>query len=186
MRTRFWLVLAALFIPVVPAHADDHSADMFAGFLAASGSTLWGFHQVTAIPFPLGKSDHKPWSAVSDLSAQVGSHDGVSMTRVTYLFGPRLTLSDKVLTGLPEAHFVHLQALVGGVRTNDAGNGGHDGAWGVGAAWEYAPAGGVNRGRSVNQRQLAFRVQADYVVVGGDPENFLRVSAGVTLRIVGD
>ncbi len=185
MRTRPWLVLAALFIQVASAHADDHSAEFFGAAAYADGSHLWGFTVASAFtPYPRHYAGPKLLSVVMDTSAHFGSHEGATFRRTTYLFGPRVTFSQAP----SNPHKVHAQVLFGGVHTNDAGLGSDDLAVAFGGAYEWLPGGlfSNSRGSRVEAYRWAVRGQVDYVTVGGDRENFLRVSGGLVYRITKD
>lgn len=180
MRIRPWFVVAALLIPAGAAQADDHSADLFGAGSYSNGSKLWGFHESYALT-PARDVKDKWFSVLADLSLHFGSHDANSATRVTYLVGPRVTLSKRFL---PDPHKVHVHLLAGGVHTNAGGVASKDFALAFGGAWEALPGNfpGNRNARTVEERKWGLRTQIDYVITGGDSDNFPRVSGGIVYR----
>lgn len=172
MRIPRWLVLVAVLVPGT-AQADDHRADLYAGFGYANASHLWGLHESYAWTLKDREPLANDISILGDVSLHFGSHAGNTVTRVTYLVGPRWTIPIKGR----DQHKLLAHAMVGGVHSNPEADK-KDWALAFGGGWEYIlhpPADNSSEG-------LGVRFQVDYVVRVGDNENFPRVSGGLIYR----
>jgi hypothetical protein len=175
MRIPRWLVLVAVLVPAT-AQADDHRADLYAGFGYANASHLWGLHEGYAWTVrERGLLRENDLSILGDLSLHFGSHEGNTTTRVTYLVGPRWTIPMK-----EPHHKLLAHALVGGVHSNQGVPDKNDFALAFGGGWEYI----LRPAPSATESSEGFgvRFQADYVIRVGDNENFPRVSGGLIYR----
>jgi hypothetical protein len=173
MRIPRWLVLVAVLVPAT-AQADDHRADLYAGFGYANASHLWGLHEAYAWTLKDSGGLANDISILGDVSLHFGSHGGNTVTRVTYLVGPRWTIPT------PEPHHKLLaHALIGGVHSNPEADT-KDWAVAFGGGWEYILRPATSPKES--SEGLGVRFQVDYVIRVGDNENFPRVSGGLIYR----
>ena len=165
---RSWLLLGILLIPTA-VRADDHRADIYAGFAGGGGaSKLFGFSEAVAVAIPKFK---KVSFVPSDVSVEFGSHGDQGVTQVAYLVGARLTIAKPRLRSKVSFH-----ALGGNVYTNDGTPDKNNGAFALGAGWEWIPT------PTKPSKGLGFRVQADYIWRTGVRDDFPRFSVGAIYR----
>jgi len=169
MRFRpLWLALVLVALPS-SVFADDHRAGVFFGASFASSSSLLGVHG--ALVYTPSVDQPRFGIVVADVSVHSGSEGDDDITRKSFMSGARVAFPLTTTSG--GRHVPALQVLVGAV-----GSGTDDGtvaAGAISAQWDFIP-----RPHS-DAPDWAFRVQADYVLVG-DLDNYARVSAGVVYR----
>jgi hypothetical protein len=167
MRLRHgWLALAFALVPIA-AHAHGHTADVFAAFRYADGSSLRGGRATYAYVIPRSEPDAvRFWSLVGDVGFLFGEHDGVDVGQVALSGGIRATYARSTTA----AHLPFAQLLLGGLHTQDGLLNPTDFALDIGLGYEWAPV----------ARPVSVRIQFDYVRSGG--QNFPGFSVGIVHR----
>ena len=96
-------VLAVLLTPAL-AMADRHKAGFGGGGTRAGGSELWGVtisgdvvvYDGPTSTTPDGKVEHNVWTVAiaGEVTQVAGEHEGATLSRTTFLVGPRLTRNE--------------------------------------------------------------------------------------------
>jgi hypothetical protein len=167
MRLRHgWLALMFALVPIA-AHAHGHTADVYAAFRYADGSSLRGGRATYAFVIPRADADAvRFWSLVGDLGFLFGEHDGLDVGQVSLGGGVRATYARSTTA----EHLPFAQLLLGSLHSQDGLFNPTDFALDLAFGYEWAPV----------QKPVAFRIQFDYVRSGG--QNFPGLSVGIVHR----
>jgi hypothetical protein len=168
-------LFALLFGIHAVAQDDQPSAELFGGYPYLHSSFLGAGFNSHGGSASLAINPNSWLGIVSDFGGYHGSNQGVDLTTVTYLFGPRLSYRSKA----PITPFV--QALFGGVHESV----GLSGASGSSNAFAMSVGGGLDL---CADSHWSWRiVQAEYLLTTlnagrDDRQNRARISTGVVYR----
>lgn len=171
MRKLIWAALA-LFVAVVPSHAQTSVADVSAGYsyFRMGGS---GGLNMNGVSGSAGINANNWLGVVGDLGYYHGSPAGVGFNTVTYAVGPRFSYrSDSTIPVVPFA-----QALFGGAHLSAS----FAGVSATSNPFAYGFGGGADIGRG----KIALRPQVDYFGLreNGLTTNSIRVSVGLVFHL---